>query len=231
MGKIKQCCTKDKGPNLKKLKTGVFNHTRSNTNSPSSRPTPLAGASCTSSRLSDIPPTDTSKNPCTTPTTGVEQDPPTTTADGVEQDAGEGLILRVGRKAGVRRKESPNTNVESDFFSPCSPRKLLNLLEILNEKQKADVGISSKSRVLYIDGHRFFSITPDDVYDFLMLPRNECSPMLKYTWKEDGADMVRYLKDKYRIKTTKSLLEIIRDALVDGGCIILLQILYFYRLK
>ncbi|KAL8475238.1 hypothetical protein ACS0TY_031589 [Phlomoides rotata] len=94
-------CTKDMGPNLKKPKTGVFNHTRSNTNSPSSRPTPLAGASCTSSRLGDIPPTDTSENPSTTPTAAVEQDPPTTnppttTDDGVEQDAG--LILRVSRK-------------------------------------------------------------------------------------------------------------------------------------
>ncbi|KAL8492103.1 hypothetical protein ACS0TY_023648 [Phlomoides rotata] len=253
--KKKQCCKKDMGPNRKKLKTGVFNRTRSNTNSPSSRPTPLASASCTSSRLGDIPPMDTSENPSTTPTAGVEQDPPTTnppttTADGVEQDAGEGPSNRANtegqkkRKAGVRRKERPNTNAESDFFSPCSPRKLLNLLEILNEKQKTDVrsigfgglfslnltkcsdhrilswlikNFNSKSRVLYIDGHRFFAITADDIYDVLMLPRNECSPVLKYTRKEDGADMVRYLKDKYRIKTTKSLFETIRDALVDGG--------------
>ncbi|KAL8473568.1 hypothetical protein ACS0TY_030413 [Phlomoides rotata] len=201
---------------------------------------------------------DTSENPSTTPTAGVEQDPPTTnppttTADGVEQDAGEGPSNRANtkvqekRKVGVRRKESPNTNAESDFFSPCSPRKLLNLLEILNEKQKADVRsigfgglfslnltkcsdhrilswlikiFNSKSRVLYIDGHRFFAITADDVYDVLMLPRDECSPVLKYTRKEDGADMVRYLKDKYKIKTTKSLLETIRDALVDGGQIL-----------
>ncbi|KAL8474669.1 hypothetical protein ACS0TY_031202 [Phlomoides rotata] len=65
-----QCCTKDMGPNLKKLKTGVFTRTRLNTNSPSSRTTPLAGAS---SRLGDIPYMEvasTLKNPSTIPIAG-----------------------------------------------------------------------------------------------------------------------------------------------------------------
>ncbi|KAL8474666.1 hypothetical protein ACS0TY_031202 [Phlomoides rotata] len=173
-----QCCTKDMGPNLKKLKTGVFTRTRLNTNSPSSRTTPLAGASSrlgdipymevastlknpstipiagASSRSTDIPHMEAagaSTNPSTTPTDGtssrssdiphMEDDgtstnPCTTPADGaflqiedaphIEQVGSEGPSNMANsdgqkkRKTSVRRtnpkKESPNTNDESNFF-------------------------------------------------------------------------------------------------------------------
>lgn len=95
-------------------------------------------------------------------------------------------------------------------LSKCSNHKmLLWLVENFNYS----------SCMLTVDNYRSFVITPDDIYDVLMLPRNEGVPILKYARHEESPLLVD-LKDKYGIKTAvplRILFEVLRNDLSTGG--------------
>ncbi|KAL8513507.1 hypothetical protein ACS0TY_012825 [Phlomoides rotata] len=144
-------------------------------------------------------------------------------------------------------KEEKSDIVESYFISQCRPKGLVDLVSAMTEKQKDDVmsigfgfildlrlkrcsnqnmlrwlidKFNSVSRVMYIDKHRFFPITTDDIYDVLMLPRNIDNPVLRYSRKEDGSMLCNHLNDKYKIKSgvpLTFLFDILKSQFHDGG--------------
>ncbi|KAL8493511.1 hypothetical protein ACS0TY_024646 [Phlomoides rotata] len=150
------------------------------------------------------------------------------------------------KKESKPSKSSGEGDSEGDFISQCRPKGLRNLMQLFNDQQKDDVksigfggilelqlnrcsnhkmllwlveNFNCSGRVLTVDNYRSFVITPDDVYDVLMLPRNEGVPVLKYTRHEESPLLVN-LKDKYGIKPgapLRVLFEVLRNDLSVGG--------------
>ncbi|KAL8479118.1 hypothetical protein ACS0TY_026104 [Phlomoides rotata] len=110
---------------------------------------------------------------------------------------------------------------ESAISCPSTPRGLFGIIKTLNNKQKDDVKnvgfggllylqlnkcshhnmlkwlvdhFNPSSRMLELDGFRAFSITPDDVHDVLMLPRNPGVMPVRYLRTDESPFLTRLHK-------------------------------------
>ncbi|KAL8501514.1 hypothetical protein ACS0TY_020876 [Phlomoides rotata] len=139
----------------------------------------------------------------------------------------EGPLLKK-QKLVVKLKSDPeDVKVKSQFQWSSRCRGLFELIQNFNQKQKNDIenvgfggllhlklrtnpnqcmlkwlvdNFNPSSCMLQIDGLRGFAVTPDDVFDVFMLPRNPGVPVLSYAKsKADQSPILDRFKSDYVI--------------------------------
>ncbi|KAL8536634.1 hypothetical protein ACS0TY_011997 [Phlomoides rotata] len=159
----------------------------------------------------------------------------------------EGPVLKKQKMVLICKSDpEEDVKVKSRFQCFSRPRGLFELIQNFNQKQKDDIesvgfggllhlklnktsnqcmlkwlvdNFNFSSRMLQLDGLRGFAVTPDDVYDVFMLPRNPGVPVLSYV-KTDQSPILDRFKSDYIIFPGVSFSYIenaLEDKFANGG--------------